>query len=99
MTVGVFILDLRLFGCQSLKQKKSVVARLLNQIRSRYPVSIAEVGDLDLLQRTVLGGSMTASQEAMILSVFDQIEERIYQLGLAEVIAIETEFFNYGEYK
>ena len=55
MTVGVFILDVRLFDCQSRKQKRSVIARLLNRIRSRYPVSVAEVGHLDLFQRGVVG--------------------------------------------
>ncbi len=97
MTVGVIIIDMRLFDCHTRKQKRSTVARILNRIRSRHPVSIAEVGCLDLLQRAVLGGSMTASHDSVILAVFAQIEDDIYQAGLAEIISIDTDLINYGD--
>jgi len=97
MVVGVLRIDLRLFEIQSLKQKRSVVSRVLNRVRSRYPVSAAEVGCLDLLQRTLLGISMTAGSEAQIQSVFRKLEEDIYQSGLAEPLDTEIEYLHYGE--
>ncbi|HEY5673251.1 MAG TPA: DUF503 domain-containing protein [Malonomonas sp.] len=90
-------IDLRLFEVQSLKQKRSVVCRFLNRLRTRYPVSIAEVGCQDLLQRTVLGLSMTAGSEAQINSVFSKLEEDIYQAGIAELINSDLEYLHYGE--
>ena len=66
MTVGVIRIDLRLFDVHSLKQKRSQVSRLLNRLRSKFPLSIAEVGHLDLLQRSILGASMTAGTEGLI---------------------------------
>lgn len=97
MTVGVLVLDLLLHDCRSKKEKRSVVARVLNRIRSRYPVSVAEVGHLDLLQRCSLGCSMTGSHGSVIGPVFKKIEEDLYQSGLVEIINLEVEYIDYGE--
>ena len=97
MVVGVLRLDLRLFAVQSLKQKRSQVSRLLSRLRGKYPVSAAEVGCQDLLQRTLVGISMTAGKEALIDSVFRKVEEDIYQAGSMELIDSELEYLHYGE--
>lgn len=97
MVVGVQRLDIRLYDIHSLKQKRSLVNRILNRLRSRYPVSIAEVGSLDLLQRAVLGLSMAAAEESLISSVFKKIEDEIYSSGLAELLNSDVEFLRYGE--
>ncbi len=97
MVVGVIRFDLRLHGIQSLKQKRSVIKRLLNQLRSLCPVSIAEVGHNDLLQRSILGASMTSTSEALMDTVFRQLESIIEKSGTVEVIDTENEFIHYGE--
>lgn len=97
MVVGVQRLDIRLYEVQSLKQKRSQVSRILNRLRSRYPISVAEVGCLDLLQRVILGLSMTAAKEARLVSVFKQVEEEIYSYTSADLLNSEVEFFHYGE--
>jgi uncharacterized protein YlxP (DUF503 family) len=97
MVVGVVWLDLRLFDIHSLKQKRSQVSRILNRLRSRFSISIVEVGHQDLLQRAILGGSLVAGKEAIAQSVFRQIEEELYASGSVELINMETEILNYGE--
>ena len=97
MIVGVQKLDIRLYEIQSLKQKRSQVSRILNRLRSRYPVSVAEVGCLDLLQRVILGLSMTAGSEAQLAAVFKQVEEEIYSSTSADLLNSEVEFLHYGE--
>ena len=97
MIVGVIRIDLRLFDIHSLKQKRSQVSRILNRLRSNFPLSVAEVGHLDLLQRTVLGASMTAGTEAIIQSVFKNLEDDLYSSGLVEIIELDTEYLHYGE--
>lgn len=97
MVVGVMRIDLRLFDIQSLKQKRSLVSRLLNRLRSRFPVSIAEVGYLDLLQRTIFGASMVAGTEKLIQSVFKNLEDELYSSGCAEIIEADIEYVHYGE--
>ncbi len=96
MVVGVIKVDLRLYEVQSLKQKRSQISRLLSRLRSHYPISIAEVEYQDLLQRSMLGASMTAGTEAQINSVFKRLEEDIYHSGAAELIDSNVEYLHYG---
>ncbi len=97
MVVGVIRIDLRLFDTHSLKDKRSQVSRLLNRLRNRFPVSVAEVGCLDLLQRTILGASMTAGTETIIQSVFTKLEDELYSSGMVEIINLDIEYLYYGD--
>jgi uncharacterized protein YlxP (DUF503 family) len=97
MVVGVLRLDIRLYEIQSLKQKSSQVNKILARIRSRYPVSIAEVGCQDLLQRCIIGLSMTAGSESQLESVFNKVEADIYSAGFAELLDSDVEYLHYGE--
>ncbi|MCF6265974.1 MAG: DUF503 domain-containing protein [Desulfuromusa sp.] len=97
MVVGVIRVDLRLFNIHSLKQKRSQISRLLNRLRSRFPLSIAEVGYLNLLQRTVFAASMVAGSESIIQSVFKNLEDELYSSGVVEIINLDSEYLHYGE--
>ncbi len=97
MVVGVIRIDVRLFDIHSLKQKRSQVSRLLNRLRSRFPLSVAEVGHLDLLQRSILGATMVAGKEAIVQSVFKNLEDELYSSGIVEIIDLDIEILHYGE--
>ncbi|MDX2493879.1 MAG: DUF503 domain-containing protein [Desulfuromusa sp.] len=97
MIVGVIRVDLRLFDIHSLKQKRSQVSRLLNRLRSRFPLSVAEVGHLDLLQRAIIAASMVAGNESIVQSVFKNLEDELYSSGLVEIIDLDVEYLHYGE--
>ena len=97
MVVGVQRLDIRIYEIQSLKQKRSQVNKILTRLRSRFPISAAEVGCQDLLQRTIIGISMTAGSESQLESVFNKIEAEIYSSGFAELLNSDIEFLRYGE--
>lgn len=53
-TVGILQLDLHLHGCQSLKDKRSRLARLTTHLRKLHPIALSEVGDQNLWQRAAL---------------------------------------------
>ncbi|MEA3362496.1 MAG: DUF503 domain-containing protein [Thermodesulfobacteriota bacterium] len=97
MIVGVIRVDLRLFDIHSLKQKRSQIGRLLNRLRSKFPLSVAEVGHLDLLQRAVFAASMVAGNESIVQSVFKNLEDELYSSGLVEIIELDVEYLHYGE--
>ena len=97
MVVGVVRLDIRLYEVQSLKQKRSHVSKILARLRSRYPLSVAEVGCQDLLQRTIIGISMMAGSESQLESVFNKVEMELYSSGFAELLNSEVEYLHYGD--
>ena len=47
---GILTIHLHLAGCQSLKDKRSVVKSLIAKLRNKYNASIAEVGYMDKWQ-------------------------------------------------
>lgn len=46
--------ELEVYGCQSLKEKRSVVKSLKDRLHDRFNVSVAETGHHDLWQRAEL---------------------------------------------
>jgi uncharacterized protein YlxP (DUF503 family) len=97
MVVGVIRLDLRFHHIHSLKEKRSLVSRLLSRERRNFPVSLAEVDLLDLYQRAVFGAAMVAGNEASIRRVLAAIEVDLERDGSCEIVAVESEFFHYGD--
>ena len=95
MVVGVLRLELLLHAPLSLKEKRSVVKRILGRCRERFPVSCAEVDLHDLWQRAILGFSMVGQTEDESHKVFHRIEEEIERLGSAEIIERFVEFLHY----
>lgn len=73
MNYGVLRVDLRVFGTKSLKDKRSIVRKLIEKIRNAYQVSVSEVGDHDLLGNSVIGVSLTGSDAVQIDKVLQQI--------------------------
>jgi uncharacterized protein YlxP (DUF503 family) len=94
MVIGVLRLGLHLEGVESLKDKRSVVRRVLGRCRSRFPVSAAEVDDQDSRGSAVLGFVMVSSSEKVIAPVLDRIERHVETLGLAEIISVDIEFIH-----
>jgi uncharacterized protein YlxP (DUF503 family) len=92
MVVGVLRLDLHLHGVHSLKEKRGVVRKLLARCRNHYPVSAAEVGHLDLWQRTLIGVALVSSSEAVITPILERLEDDLR--GEADVIDVEVEYIH-----
>lgn len=94
MVVGVLRLGIHLEGVTGLKEKRSVVQRILGRCRSRFPVSAAEVDDQDLWNSAVLGFVMVSASEQVIAPVLQKIEKHVEALGLAEIVSVDVEFIH-----
>lgn len=94
MVVGVLRIALHLEAVNSLKEKRSIVQRLLARCRNRFPVSAAEVGDQDLWRSAELGMAMVSSSEALVAAQFERIEDEIEASGLAEIASVDVEYIH-----
>ena len=86
MIVGVAIVELHVHGSQSLKEKRGVVRSVIQRVRNRFPVSVAEVGGQDTWQRAQVGITTVGSEARSVRAVLDRVVEFIETLGLAEVL-------------
>lgn len=91
MIVGAAVVELHVHGSQSLKEKRGVVRSLLQRVRNRFPVSIAEVGGQDTWQRAVLGIATVGGDARKLRSVLEQVIAFVDGTGLAEVVGSDVE--------
>ena len=97
MIVGVLRVELQLYSPQSLKEKRSIVRKILGRCRERFPVSCAETGLYEPWQRAELGFTVVGSDDENFEALFDKIESEIMRTGLAEICARSSDFLHYNE--
>ena len=73
MIVGILRLTFHVPHARSLKDKRRVVQKFRDRVRSRFDVSIAEVGAQNALQRAVFGVSVVSGDAAVCDSVLAQV--------------------------
>jgi len=95
MVVGVLTIELWFPGTHSLKGKRKLLQKIIERTRSRYNVSIAEVSDNDLWQRTLIGISVVSNGTDHIHSTLDNITNFITNLHVGEVISTQVESLSF----
>lgn len=82
--------DLRIPDASSLKEKRRVVKPLMEAIRSKFSVGVAEVGQNDIHQRAAIGIAIVAGEYFHITKVTHQIERFVASVPGVEVIAMHV---------
>ena len=77
MIVGILQVELSIDWAQSLKDKRSVVASIKDQLHHEHMVSVAEVGALDDCRTAMLGIVMASSDLSKCMSVLDRIVDKL----------------------
>ncbi len=94
MVVGICKLKLILHDINSLKSKRSIIKKIIERARNRFSVSIAEVGDHDLWQSSVIGFCIAGNDRVFINSSIDKVVAFIEELFLADIIDRYMEIIN-----
>ncbi|MEM6733498.1 MAG: DUF503 domain-containing protein, partial [Myxococcota bacterium] len=89
MVVGVMELGLALYDNESLKDKRSVVRKVINRTRNSFNVSAAEVDDLDYTDRATLGFVAVGNDHSYVQGLLDKVENFIVRLALCDVLDAE----------
>ncbi|MEW6332679.1 MAG: DUF503 domain-containing protein [Thermodesulfobacteriota bacterium] len=97
MVVGTGIIDLRIPGCGSLKEKRSVLSRIIRRTQNTFNVSIAEVGDNDLWRQARIGFCVAGNDKPYINAKLDHILRFIDQLDVAQVVRSRIEITSFAE--
>ncbi|MBI5251377.1 MAG: DUF503 domain-containing protein [Desulfomonile tiedjei] len=95
MVVGVGTIELMIHNSSSLKAKRQVVKSILGRVRSKYDLSIAEVGDQDKWQRCTLGFAVVTNDGGHAHTMLESITHYVENLYLAEVIDCHIEIVHY----
>lgn len=81
-----------LYDGHSLKEKRSVLKSLMNRLRQRYNVSIAELDHHDVWQRTKLGIAIVSNERVHAEQVVQRVLEDIDTIPELERTITNIEF-------
>mgnify|MGYP001080724502 FL=1 len=91
MVIGVCRLDLLMRENGSLKEKRRIVKQIIDRVKHRFNVSIAEVGNNDLWQSAQLGLCLVSNDRRFTNSSLDTILNFIETINEAEVVKSDIE--------
>lgn len=91
MIVGLCTVELFMPDSHSLKDKRQVLQSLKNRLRDKFNVSVAEVGDLDLWQKAILGLACVANEAAHVNQVLDQALNLVHGVPTVQVVRSKIE--------
>ena len=95
MIVGICYLDLIIPENHSLKGKRQVIKKIIDRVRNRFNISIAEVGDNELWQRSQLGISMVGNDRRFVNSYLDRVVNFIEAMNIVDIAHSELEILNF----
>ena len=93
MTVGAVSIKFVIHGCNSLKEKRSIVKRLIARVQNEYKVSVAETGYQDVHQTGEISAAVVSSDKSYLNSILDKIIDFVEDLHLVEITDSEIEIY------
>ena len=86
MILGLLSINSYLPAAHSLKDKRRILRKVVDRIRYRHNVSIAEVGDNEIWQRASLAVCMVANDSAFVDSALSKILNEIEKSLEGEIV-------------
>jgi len=86
--------DLLLGDVHSLKEKRAVVKPIVAELRRRFAVAAAEVGDQDLHRRVQLGVATVAGEAAQVADVLDACERALADRPEVELLSTHRQLLS-----
>lgn len=87
MFAAAVAFDLHIPETRSLKAKRSVVRPLVEALRRRFSVAVAEVGHHDQWQRTLIGVAAVASTAGHVCEILDEVERFVWSNPEIQVLS------------
>lgn len=90
------VYDLHLPQSGSLKAKRRTIRPVIDGLRVRYRVSVAEVGGHDLWQRCRIGVAVVGSTAGHVSDVLDEVDRFVWSHPDVEVVDVDTTWLEVG---
>ena len=73
MIVGLCTVDIHFPDAQSLKSKRKILVSLKTRLQNRFNISIAEIDENELWQKSILGIASVANETARVHQTLDHV--------------------------
>jgi uncharacterized protein len=91
MVIGYGVISLRIPECSSLKEKRSVLSKIIKRTQNEFNVSIAEIGDLDCHKIAEIGFAIAGNDSRFVNGKVDHLLRFIDSLRAAEMLKSKIE--------
>jgi len=93
MVVGVLQIDVHLPNARSLKDKRSVIKSVRDQMRGRFNVAVAELEANEKWQRATLGIAAVGAERSYVQGLLAEATEWLRATPLIHLSRVEEEYF------
>jgi len=97
MVIGILRLVVHIPEAHSLKERRSVIRPIVERIRSKFHVSIAEVGDLERWQIATLAMAVVSNDRAFVNEILDHIVSSVSSAGTVIITNREMSIESYND--
>ena len=89
MVVGLLQVEIHLPGSHSLKDKRSVLKSLKDQMHHRFNIAVAEIDSTEKWQRATIGISTVGDQHDRVEGLLDQVADWLRDTRLVSLIRVD----------
>jgi uncharacterized protein len=82
--------DLHIPESRSLKVKRAAIRPIVDGLRHRYHVSVAEIDHQDQWQRAEIGVALIAESDGHLRDVLDEVERFVARAADVELLEVEV---------
>ncbi|MCE9666292.1 DUF503 domain-containing protein [Myxococcus stipitatus] len=97
MFVGVARLTLQIPDSGSLKSKRQVLRRVMDRVKARFNVAVAEVEDQDLWQKASIALSVVGNERRHVEEQLGKVIHFVEEMYVAPLLARESEILAFGD--
>ena len=91
MIIGICTCEIFIFNANSLKSKRSVVKSIIEKSKNRFNISIAEVGENDKWQKSIIAFSTISNDQKIVEETIEKVINFFHSYSEIEIINIKSE--------
>jgi len=91
MTIGFLQVDLLMRNTHSLKDKRSIISHVKNQIRSKFNVAVAEIDPNDRYGRCLLGVTTLGNEHTIVHQTLVNVERMVESFPEVQIVERKME--------
>lgn len=91
MIIGICTCEIFIFNANSIKSKRSVVKSIIEKSKNRFNISIAEVGENDKWQKSIIAFSTISNDQKIVEETIEKVINFFDSYSEIEIINIKSE--------
>lgn len=91
MIIGICTCEIYIFNANSLKSKRSVVKSIIEKSKNIFNISIAEVGENDKWQKSIIAFSTISNDQRLVEETIEKVINFFDSYSEIEIINIKRE--------